>query len=99
VNVRGAVVRRSDGPRFVLALFSIQRLDVQGFECFVLGGLTDVLQNTQKIFFEVEGLLLSRFNNGSGACSGPRLVRTVQQSGFQVRSAAGQIVDDFDCAK
>ena len=42
----------------------------------------------------MEGLLLGRFN-ASDACSGARLVRTVQRSGFRVRSSAGEAVEDL----
>jgi FkbM family methyltransferase len=66
------------------------KLDVQGFECFVLAGMKSVLSGTRRMFFEVEEELLKRFRGHPGrACSGAALVQTLQRSGFQVQQASG----------
>jgi FkbM family methyltransferase len=75
------------------------KLDVQGFECFVLAGMEAVLRNTRKIFFEVEEQLLTRFRGTDGtpgtACSGPLLVRAIQRSGFVVHLGPGLVAEDL----
>jgi FkbM family methyltransferase len=69
------------------------KMDVQGYECFVLSGMRHVLANTRRIFFEVEEVLLGRFKGSSTApaspgkpCSGSLLVRTLQRAGFRVHN-------------
>jgi FkbM family methyltransferase len=72
------------------------KMDVQGYECFVLSGMRQVLANTRRIFFEVEEVLLGRFKgapsstapaSSSGTpCSGSLLVRTLQRAGFRVNN-------------
>jgi FkbM family methyltransferase len=67
------------------------KMDVQGFECFVLSGMDRVLANTHQIFFEVEEELLGRFKGSPStssekSCSGARLVRTIQRAGFRVNN-------------
>jgi FkbM family methyltransferase len=72
------------------------KLDVQGFECFVLAGMKSVLANTRKMFFEVEEELLTRFRDHPGrSCSGALLVRTLQRAGFQVIKSSGAPAEDL----
>jgi hypothetical protein len=68
-------------------------MDVQGFECFVLAGMGQLLRNARKIFFEVEEQVLGRFKedeNGGAQCSGALLLRQIQRAGFVVQG-----VDDL----
>jgi FkbM family methyltransferase len=69
------------------------KMDVQGFECFVVAGMGNVLARTRAIFFEVEEELLGRRFRGQGSeaapsssstCSGALLVRQIQRAGFLV---------------
>jgi hypothetical protein len=57
--------------------------------------MSEVLKNTQKIFFEIEEVLLRRFN-ASGTCSGSLVVQLIQKAGFVVKSGAGTSVDVED---
>jgi hypothetical protein len=69
-------------------------MDVQGFECFVIDGMKNVLKNTDRLKFEVDESLLTRFVNGK-ACSGSQLVRKIQAAGFSVQTSQGGTVADL----
>jgi hypothetical protein len=69
-------------------------MDVQGFECFVVDGMRRIMKNTNTIQFEVDDELLARFVNGK-ACSGSRLVRKIQDAGFNVTASQGGPVADL----
>jgi FkbM family methyltransferase len=71
------------------------RLDVQGFECFVLSGMRSVLANTRKMFFEVEEEQLTRFRDPGRSCSGALLVQTLQRAGFAVHKPSGAPAEDL----
>jgi hypothetical protein len=69
-------------------------MDVQGFECFVVDGMTNILNNANTLKFEVDEELLTRFVSGK-ACSGSRLVKTIQAAGFIVKASQGGPIDDL----
>lgn len=69
-------------------------MDVQGYECFVLNGMKQLLGSTQRVQFEVDDQLLSRHATGN-ACFGSRLVRTLQEADFEVSTENGAPVGDL----
>jgi FkbM family methyltransferase len=94
VATRNIPVERMDDLLSPDLRVDLLKIDVQGFECFVLSGMGRVLDNTRKIFFEVEEELLGRFqgsssssssSSSSGRCSGPLLVQQIQRAGFRVK--------------
>jgi hypothetical protein len=72
----------------------MKRLDVQGYECFVLSGMKKRLGKTERIQFEVDDQLLNRFATGN-ACFGSRLVRTLQEADFDVSTESGAPIGDL----
>ena len=64
---------------------SLMKVDVQGFDCFVLKGGKKILTRTQKIVFEVEADQMSRLK---GKCTPTLLVNYVKDSGFEISRLA-----------
>jgi FkbM family methyltransferase len=105
IATRNIPVERMDDLLSKDVTVDLIKMDVQGFECFVLAGMGNVLANTRAIFFEVEEEMLGRFPGGGGggggaaasetSCSGARLVRQIQRAGFRVSGGNGGSVQDL----
>ena len=58
----------------------VMKMDIQGFECFAMSGMHNVLKRTQQIKYEVIDIFLEAFDN----CSSQILLMKMQESGFDV---------------
>ena len=57
-------------------------MDVQGYECFVIAGMKQVLKNVKRMQFEVTKHMLERFANN--ICSADQLLSQVQEADFDI---------------
>lgn len=72
---------------------SLIKMDAQGFECFIVGGMPKLLEATQALVFEVETRQMTRLK---GACSPAKLVDAVQAASFnlyQLHEETGEETD------
>jgi hypothetical protein len=69
-------------------------MDAQGYECFVVGGMTQTLKNVDRVKFEIDDAIGKRFGDAD-ACVGARLVKALQLSDFVVTASNGTRIGDM----
>lgn len=67
------------GPNYSISLI---KMDAQGFECYIVRGMQDVLRRAKSVVFELEKVFLDAFPN----CSSQVLWDEVKNTGFEMFS-------------